>query len=129
MGPVELADTVGLDVCLKVAESLGDGDLVRERELIERCVQAGHLGKKTGRGLYHWEKGKPVREEQIDVDNAHTRELGLRLMEPFLAECRACHADQIVDSSDLLDAGIIFGTGFAPFLGGPMHYLANIDSN
>jgi 3-hydroxyacyl-CoA dehydrogenase/enoyl-CoA hydratase/3-hydroxybutyryl-CoA epimerase len=34
------------------------------------------------------------------------------------------HAEGIVADADLIDAGLIFGTGFAPFRGGPMHYLA-----
>ena len=44
-------------------------------------------------------------------------------MKPFLDECTAVSAEGIVEDDDLLDAGIIFGTGFAPFHGGPMKYL------
>ena len=123
MGPVELADTVGLDVCLKVAETLGGGAMEKERAMLAKLVDAGHLGKKTGKGLYTWEKGKPLRGEQAAGDTAHSRALAERLLEPFLDECKACLDDGIVDDADLLDAGIIFGTGFAPFRGGPMHYL------
>ena len=123
MGPVELADTVGLDVCLKVAETLAGGQLESERAMLQSLVDAGHLGKKSGRGLYLWEKGKPVRDEKVDGSTSHAQALADRLLQPFLDECEACLADGIVDSADLLDAGIIFGTGFAPFHGGPMNYL------
>jgi 3-hydroxyacyl-CoA dehydrogenase/enoyl-CoA hydratase/3-hydroxybutyryl-CoA epimerase len=44
-------------------------------------------------------------------------------MQPYFDECRACLADGIVADRDALDAGMIFGTGFAPFRGGPLFYL------
>ncbi len=45
------------------------------------------------------------------------------MIEKFLAEAKKCLDENIVDDADLLDAGVIFGTGFAPFRGGPMHAL------
>lgn len=140
MGPIELADTVGLDVCLKVAETLvaetlvagtqddgvaGAATLEKERAMLEKLIAAGHLGKKTGKGLYLWEKGKPIRTGSTIVYDQHLQALAGRLLQPFFDECRACLADGIVGDADLLDAGIIFGTGFAPFRGGPMQYLAS----
>ena len=47
-----------------------------------------------------------------------------RLIEPFVAEAQAALAEGIVADADLVDAGAIFGTGFAPFRGGPLHYAA-----
>jgi 3-hydroxyacyl-CoA dehydrogenase/enoyl-CoA hydratase/3-hydroxybutyryl-CoA epimerase len=47
-------------------------------------------------------------------------------MEPYFEECRACLGDRIVEDADVLDAGMIFGTGFAPFRGGPLHYLRSL---
>jgi 3-hydroxyacyl-CoA dehydrogenase/enoyl-CoA hydratase/3-hydroxybutyryl-CoA epimerase len=123
MGPVELADTVGLDVCLKVAEMLGDSTLEDERALLEKLISAGKLGKKSGSGLYTWQKGKPVRSEKVGGYDQRQQALAGQLLQPFLDECQASLADGIVENADLLDAGIIFGTGFAPFLGGPMNYL------
>ncbi len=124
MGPMELADVVGLDVCMKVAETLAEGDVSAHRDLLQSMIDQKHLGKKTGQGFYTWEKGKADREVR-DVDSPYGDELAARLMKPFLEECKAASADGIVADDDLLDAGIIFGTGFAPFTGGPMHYLAN----
>ncbi len=122
MGPVELADTVGLDVCLKVVTMLGGESAKREAALLKEKVHAGELGKKTGKGFYVWEKGKPKR---ADVDTGHYAldEITDALMQPYFDACEAALADGIVEDADVLDAGMIFGTGFAPFRGGPLYYL------
>ncbi len=122
MGPVELADTVGLDVCLKVVTMLGGGDTEKEAALLQEKVDAGNLGRKSGQGFYVWKKGKPKQtssdSSQYDLDDISTQ-----LMEPYLQACEAALAENIVEDADVLDAGMIFGTGFAPFRGGPLHYL------
>ncbi len=122
MGPIELADVVGLDVCMKVAETLATGDVEAQRNLLQQKLDDKTLGKKTGRGFYVWSKGKPDRRS-IDMNSPYGDQMAERLMKPFLAECQAASAEGIVEDDDLLDAGIIFGTGFAPFRGGPMQYL------
>lgn len=127
MGPIELADIVGLDVCMKVAETLAHGDVEAQRVLLEGKLAKQELGKKTGKGFYTWEKGKAL-HRAVNVDNAYGDQLAARLMKPFLAECQAASADGIVADDDLLDAGIIFGTGFAPFRGGPLQYLKDQES-
>jgi len=126
MGPIELADVVGLDVCMKVAETLAEGDVEAQRELLQGMIEQKRLGKKTGQGFYTWSKGKSDRKAR-DVDSPLGDQLAERLIKPFLDECKAASADGVVADDDLLDAGIIFGTGFAPFTGGPMTYLANKD--
>ncbi len=122
MGPVELADTVGLDVGLGVIKTLMGDAAGEDKKVLEEMVKEGKLGKKSGEGFYRWKKGKPQRDpkahEGHDLDD-----LAERLMQPYFDECRACLADQVVEDADLLDAGMIFGTGFAPFRGGPLHYL------
>ncbi len=123
MGPIELADIVGLDVCIKVAETLAKGDVDAHRALLQGMIDDNKLGKKTGEGFYVWEKGRADRRPAT-VDNAYGDQLAKRLMKPFLDECKAVSADGIVEDDELLDAGIIFGTGFAPFTGGPMNYLS-----
>ncbi len=123
MGPIELADTVGLDICKSVVGTVGGRDVTKVVERLTGMVDAGNLGKKSGQGFYQWSNGKPVRETPQSIDNIDA--LAERLMKPFLDECKACSADGIVEDDDLLDAGIIFGTGFAPFRGGPMHYIKN----
>jgi 3-hydroxyacyl-CoA dehydrogenase/enoyl-CoA hydratase/3-hydroxybutyryl-CoA epimerase len=122
MGPVELADTVGLDVCLKVITLLGGESSKRGTSLLKEKVHAGELGKKTGKGFYVWEKGKPKREVK-DTDQYALDEITDALMQPYFDACEAALADGIVEDADVLDAGMIFGTGFAPFRGGPLYYL------
>ncbi len=122
MGPVELADTVGLDVGLSVIETLMADEAGEERSILRDMVDSGKKGKKSGQGFYTWRKGKPVRDAKA-AEGHDLEQLAERLMEPYLDECKACLADGVVRNADLLDAGMIFGTGFAPFRGGPMHYL------
>ncbi len=119
MGPLELCDVVGLDICKHVAETLGLGP-VADSEL-DRLVVNGKLGKKTGEGFYVWEKGKPKRQKvSFDEDDLVT--LGRDLVKPLIDECERALSERIVESADHVDAGVIFGTGFAPFRGGPLHY-------
>jgi 3-hydroxyacyl-CoA dehydrogenase/enoyl-CoA hydratase/3-hydroxybutyryl-CoA epimerase len=120
MGPIELADTVGLDICAHVGRILG---FSAEGSRLERLVAAGKLGKKTGEGFYVWKDGKPVKTEK-PYDKGELERLGRELVEPLIRECEKCLADGIVENADLVDAGVIFGTGFAPFRGGPLHYRA-----
>ena len=122
MGPVELADTVGLDVCMKVVSLLGGESSKREAALLQEKVHAGDLGKKSGKGFYVWEKGKPKREDR-DTGQYALEEITESLMQPYFEACEAALSDGIVEDADVLDAGMIFGTGFAPFRGGPLYYL------
>jgi 3-hydroxyacyl-CoA dehydrogenase/enoyl-CoA hydratase/3-hydroxybutyryl-CoA epimerase len=116
MGPIELADSVGLDICLAVGRMLGrDGE--PPRRLVEH-VAAGRLGKKTGHGFYTWANGRPQKQPTAAIPAGLDR----RLVDPLIAEARAALAEGIVADADLVDAGAIFGTGFAPFRGGPLHY-------
>ncbi len=118
MGPIELADTVGLDICAAAGKALAGADATPPRQL-EELLKAGKLGKKSGEGFYRWEKGKAVKGPADPVDDA----LVNRVMDPYLAEAKKAVEDGVVADADLADAGLIFGTGFAPFRGGPLHYL------
>ncbi|HEV7478316.1 MAG TPA: 3-hydroxyacyl-CoA dehydrogenase family protein, partial [Burkholderiales bacterium] len=118
MGPAELADTVGLDICLAAGKALAKGD-ARVPQFLADKVAAGQLGKKTGQGIYRWADGKPVKSEAGPVD----QRLIDSLIEPYLHEAEAAVKEGIVEDAELADAGLIFGTGFAPFRGGPLHYL------
>ncbi|OGA15852.1 MAG: crotonase [Betaproteobacteria bacterium RIFCSPLOWO2_02_FULL_65_20] len=120
MGPIELADTVGLDICMHAGKALAGGGGEPPKKLAD-LVAAGNLGKKSGRGFYAWQNGKP----QKGAAAAVTQELIERLIAPYLKEAQAVVAEGIVTDADLADAGLIFGTGFAPFLGGPLNYLAS----
>jgi len=116
MGPIELADTVGLDICVAVGKMLTP-DATPPKKLTE-LVAAGHLGRKTNRGFYRYVNGKPAKQAAADPPAG----LADRLIGPFVAEAKAALAEGIVADGDLVDAGAIFGTGFAPFRGGPIHY-------
>ena len=118
MGPIELADTVGLDICVAVGKMLGD-DAAPPSKLMD-AIGAGNLGRKTGRGYYAWVNGKA----QKGAAGAVPEGLAGRLIGPLVVEAKAALAQHIVADADLVDAGAIFGTGFAPFRGGPLHYAA-----
>jgi 3-hydroxyacyl-CoA dehydrogenase/enoyl-CoA hydratase/3-hydroxybutyryl-CoA epimerase len=122
MGPVELADVVGLDVCKHV------GDIVSaaldkqkpDTSRIEALIAAKKLGRKSGEGFYVWRDGKAVKsagprpEPPADLED--------RLILALANECAAVLREGIVTDADLIDAGTIFGSGFAPFRGGPLTY-------
>jgi len=118
MGPIELADTVGLDICAAAGKALAGADATPPQKL-DGLLKAGKLGRKTGEGFYRWAKGKPVKGAADAVDEA----LVNRVMDPYLAEAKKAVDEGIVADADLADAGLIFGTGFAPFRGGPLNYL------
>jgi 3-hydroxyacyl-CoA dehydrogenase/enoyl-CoA hydratase/3-hydroxybutyryl-CoA epimerase len=118
MGPAELADTVGLDICLAAGKSLAKGE-TQVPEILANKVSLGHLGKKSGQGIYRWVNNKPVKGQPDTYDQT----LVDALIEPYLREAEAVLAEGIVADADLVDAGLIFGTGFAPFRGGPLHYI------
>jgi 3-hydroxyacyl-CoA dehydrogenase/enoyl-CoA hydratase/3-hydroxybutyryl-CoA epimerase len=124
MGPVELADTVGLDVCAHVGRILNAP--AGEASKLDQMVAAGKLGKKSGEGFYVWKDGKPQKTEpETPYDKYELERLGRELVDPLIRECERCREERIVESADLVDAGVIFGTGFAPFRGGPLHFKAN----
>ena len=123
MGPIELADSVGLDVCAHVAKILGGGSTEGSR--LDRLVASGRLGKKTGEGFYVWKDGKPVKGNQ-EFSKADLEKLGRELVEPIITEAQKALDEGVVANADLVDAGMIFGTGFAPFRGGPLHYKASL---
>ena len=123
MGPIELADTVGLDICMAVGTML-DPDATPPAKL-KALVDSGKLGKKTGQGFYTWVNGKAQKQPA----GAAPAGLADRLIGPYVAEAKSALAEHIVADADLVDAGAIFGTGFAPFRGGPLHYAQSSASS
>lgn len=127
MGPVELADTVGLDVCLAVAQNLSQYFSVKIPERLKNMVKENKLGRKTGTGFYVYKNGKA--QKQKVSSNADKKAIAHRLISRIVQEAQACLDEGVVADADLLDAAMVFGTGFAPFRGGPMTYAKSIDKN
>ncbi len=116
MGPIELMDTVGLDVGKSVALELGHP--VPPGSKFAALVEAKKFGRKTGQGFYTWEKGKA--QKGAVPEHADLAGLGRELVKPLVDATEIVVGDKVVASADLADIGVILGTGFAPFLGGPM---------
>ena len=122
MGPVELGDTVGLDICLHVAKILSGHFHESVPQNLSKLVADGHLGKKSGQGFYHWKNGKAIKPKH-GGGSWNMEEITSRLILRLLNEAVSCLREQVVAEADLLDAGMVFGTGFAPFRGGPLNYI------
>ncbi|MDX2258308.1 MAG: 3-hydroxyacyl-CoA dehydrogenase NAD-binding domain-containing protein [Hyphomicrobiaceae bacterium] len=126
MGPIELADSVGLDVCASVGRILGLSD---GGSGLARLVAEGKLGRKSGQGFYAWKDGKPVRSHDKRFGKGDIDKLGRDLIAPLVAEAERALADGVVADADLVDAGLVFGAGFAPFRGGPLAYKASLSEH
>ncbi|MCB1574641.1 MAG: enoyl-CoA hydratase/isomerase family protein [Xanthomonadales bacterium] len=122
MGPIELADTVGLDVAASVGRELSEFLKLEIPKGMEALLESGKRGKKDGEGFYKWENGKAQKPE-VDPGYSAPADIEDRMILPMLNEAVACLHDGVVDDADLCDAGVIFGTGFAPFRGGPIQHI------
>ncbi len=120
IGPIELVDTVGLDIALAAGRALA-GQGAEPPPRLAGLVAGGDLGKKTGQGYYPWVDGQAQKGAVGDVPDG----LADRIVAPLFAAARRCVDEGVVADADLADAGVIFGTGFAPFTGGPLHYVAS----
>jgi 3-hydroxyacyl-CoA dehydrogenase/enoyl-CoA hydratase/3-hydroxybutyryl-CoA epimerase len=125
IGPIELADQVGLDICLDVGDMLRSkfGDLLPPTPAwLREKVAKGELGRKSGKGFYIWKGGKADKGPSVPSTSEPTAEMIDRLVLPMSNVCVACLREAIVDNSDAVDGAMIFGTGYAPFRGGPLNY-------
>lgn len=127
MGPLELADSVGLDICLAAADVMAESQGLEIPPDMRRRVESGDLGRKSGRGFYSYRKGKSDAGKPSLSDD-DLEKLGRELLEPLLDEAERCRDEGVVADADLVDAGAIFGCGFAPFTGGPLYYRQQLAS-
>ena len=94
------------------------------KTLIAKVAQK-QLGKKTSRGFYTYHNGR--KEKKISGTNLLSSEtIADRLIYRMINESAKCMSEGIVTDTDMLDAGMVFGTGFAPFRGGPMQYVKTV---
>jgi 3-hydroxyacyl-CoA dehydrogenase/enoyl-CoA hydratase/3-hydroxybutyryl-CoA epimerase len=122
VGPVTLADQVGLDICMDVAHSLRrqlDRPLPAPPDWLREKIEQGALGKKSGKGLYEWKNGEPLKNERVPEP---APDLIDRMILPMIDACLECLRKGVISDEDFVDGAMVFGTGFAPFRGGPMHY-------
>ena len=126
-GPLELADVIGLDLCLSVAENLSRRHPFKIPEILRNRVKTKSLGKKSGEGFYHYKNGKTVRDR--DVNLGDQTEIQQRMIYRLLNESAACLREQVIGHLDLVDAGAVFGVGFPPFHGGPLSYARQVGVN
>lgn len=140
VGPITLADEVGIDVTSHVAGFLSRADLGVRMEggdisLMEKMIAKGWLGKKSNQGFYTYDKKKKTINSEVKayVKEFVKADLGLkekeiqdRIVSRFVNEAAKCLEDEIIDNPVVGDIGLVFGTGFAPFRGGPFRYLDQV---
>jgi 3-hydroxyacyl-CoA dehydrogenase/enoyl-CoA hydratase/3-hydroxybutyryl-CoA epimerase len=119
VGPIELADVVGLDVIMSVGKVFFDSPEAAVPAILLRLYEQKKFGKKTGTGFYTWQDDKPLKESTTATPPADLQD---RLLLSLVNEAVAVWRERVVEDADLVDAGVIFGAGFAPFHGGPLEY-------
>jgi len=132
MGPFRLIDEVGGDVCQHVADDLLNRLSTKfpNSNALRKMIELGHLGKKSKRGFYKYSRGKSngisskVPTGSLDIICTDD-EIVDRLVLIMVNEAVRCLEEGVVDSPKDVDFGMIMGTGWAPFRGGPISYCDN----
>ena len=134
MGPLRLSDEVGLDVAQHVATDLQNRlpKPVPINDTLEKMIAKGWLGKKSGTGFYVFAKEKNAKESaNPEVAFLQTSGKGKgqeaatlqdRMVLVMVNEAARVLEESVVDAPEDVDFGMIFGTGWAPFRGGPLRY-------
>lgn len=123
MGPIELMDVVGIDICMHAAEGVG----ATVPEFFKSWVEEGKLGKKAGKGFYNYDHQGKRLKVTVDGDKPVPADITDRLIMRLVNEAAACLREGVVADADLIDAGLVFGAGFAPFRGGPMSFVDSLE--
>ena len=154
MGPLRLIDEIGVDICVDIGNTLEKAYGRRDHvSAVLLWLRDGRmLGRKTGAGFYKYEgktqstneslarwrsglHGEPEGAEGPNIPPDWHRDPRLQLNEEDLArrlvllmvnEAARCVEEKVVDSSEDADYGMILGTGFAPFRGGPLRYAEHL---
>ena len=119
MGPIELADQVGLDVCHDVGIVLGISKATQEK--LQAMIAAGTIGRKSGSGFYQWPDKKADRP-RADYDADELNAIANDLLAPLIKECKDAVREGVVDNADLADAACLFGLGYPAHTGGPLFW-------
>ncbi len=120
MGPIELIDLVGLDIILAVGNTMDTNE--SSPKCLKELTDKKLFGKKSGQGFYKWKNSKKIISNKILLSDDEKKSLAENLIYPLIDKTKSLVEEGIVEDKDLADAGVIFGTGFAPFRGGPIHY-------
>lgn len=144
VGPITLADEVGIDVASHVNTTLSAALGVRmvggDAKLFDTMISKGFLGKKSGKGFYVQPKNKKekktINQEALDIVKTFQKtDLQLsdedsinRLVSRFVNEAVFCVQDEVIASPTEGDIGAVFGIGFPPFIGGPFRYVDRVGS-
>jgi len=135
LGPLELADEVGIDVGYKVAKILQDafGDRMRIVSVLNNLIQKGLLGKKSGQGFYlHTGKRKISNPQVYRMTKINNRgrvsdQAALkRMIYTMVNEAARCLEEKVVNCPETIDIGMIAGIGFPPFRAGLLRYADSI---
>ncbi|MDP1581764.1 MAG: 3-hydroxyacyl-CoA dehydrogenase NAD-binding domain-containing protein [Candidatus Didemnitutus sp.] len=140
MGPARLSDEVGLDVAQHVAVDLQTRlpKPVPINDTLVRMIDKGWLGKKSGTGFYVFPKEKGAKEQsnpalgELQTSGKAQQQddatLVDRMVLVMINEAARCLEEGVVDAPEDVDFGMIFGTGWAPFRGGPLRYADTLGS-
>jgi 3-hydroxyacyl-CoA dehydrogenase/enoyl-CoA hydratase/3-hydroxybutyryl-CoA epimerase len=123
MGPMRLLDEIGLDVAAHVAKTLASAfpDRFPHTDALDKMVNEGHLGKKTGQGFYRYENGKEILPTtHSDLPRHESIQTNLALL--ISQEAMRCLKEGIARNADDIDLAMVLGTGYPPFRGGPITF-------
>jgi 3-hydroxyacyl-CoA dehydrogenase/enoyl-CoA hydratase/3-hydroxybutyryl-CoA epimerase len=135
VGPVALLDEVGLDVAEKAGSVMHEafGERMKPAGALGRMLGATRLGRKNGRGFYHYKEGHKAGVDGsvyallgVHPGEAHDDLVQRRLLYAMLNEAAMACAENVVRSPRDADIGAIFGIGFPAFRGGPLRMIDDL---